>query len=56
MLKNFLKDESGAAAVEYGLLVGLIAMVILAAVSALGNNLSTFFSTVANMIASWSTG
>ena len=35
-IKNFFKDESGASAVEYGLLVSLIAVVIIAAVTALG--------------------
>ena len=32
-IKNFFKDESGASAVEYGLLVSLIAVVIVAAVT-----------------------
>jgi pilus assembly protein Flp/PilA len=35
-IKNFFKDESGASAVEYGLLVSLIAVVIILAVTALG--------------------
>ncbi len=35
-IKNFFKDESGASAVEYGLLVALIAVVIITAVSTLG--------------------
>ena len=39
----FLKDESGAALVEYGLLVGLIAVVCLAAVKALGLTISGVF-------------
>ena len=39
-IKNFFKDESGASAVEYGLLVSLIAVVIIAAVTALGDSLS----------------
>ena len=43
MIKNFFKDESGAAAVEYGLLVGLIACVIIAAVTLLGTSISTKF-------------
>ena len=42
-IKNFFKDESGASAVEYGLLVALIAVVIIAAVSALGTNLKANF-------------
>jgi pilus assembly protein Flp/PilA len=38
-IKNFFKDESGASAVEYGLLVSLIAVAIIAAVSLVGTNL-----------------
>ena len=37
-IKNFFKDESGASAVEYGLLVSLIAVAIIVAVTALGTN------------------
>ena len=40
-IKNFFKDESGASAVEYGLLVALIAVVIIAAVTHSGDQLST---------------
>jgi len=36
-------DEQGATAVEYGLMVALIAIVIILAVTALGKNLSSFF-------------
>ena len=36
-IKNFFKDESGASAVEYGLLVALIAVVIIGAVTASGD-------------------
>jgi pilus assembly protein Flp/PilA len=49
-IKNFFKDESGASAVEYGLLVSLIAVVIIIAVTAVGNNLSTKFNAVATAI------
>ena len=35
-IKNFCKDESGASAVEYGLLVSLIAVACIGAISALG--------------------
>ncbi|MBM4300771.1 MAG: Flp family type IVb pilin [Deltaproteobacteria bacterium] len=42
-IKNFFKDESGASAVEYGLLVSLIAVVIIAAVTTLGTTLKTKF-------------
>lgn len=36
---RFLKDESGATAIEYGLIVALIAVVIVTAVQTLGGNL-----------------
>jgi pilus assembly protein Flp/PilA len=42
--------EKGATAVEYGLMVALIAVVIIAAVSLLGNKLSTTFNNVATQV------
>ncbi len=51
-IRKLFKDESGASAVEYGLLVALIAVVIIAAVSILGTNLSGTFSNVAGHIPS----
>ena len=42
-----LRDDRGATAVEYGLMVALIAIVIIAAVTLLGGNLSTLFHGVA---------
>ena len=50
-IKNFFKDESGASAVEYGLLVSLIAVVIIVAVTALGGSLSTIFTNASTAIA-----
>jgi pilus assembly protein Flp/PilA len=50
-LGNFFKDESGATAVEYGLMVALIAVVIITAVTTLGTNLSAKFNTVATDVA-----
>ncbi len=44
------KSERGASAVEYGLLVALIAIVIIAAVMLLGGNLSSIFDKTANSI------
>jgi pilus assembly protein Flp/PilA len=48
--KKFFRDEEGATAVEYGLMVALIAIVIIAAVSLLGTNLSDVFQTVADTV------
>jgi len=42
--------EGGATAVEYALMVGLIALVIIAAVTLLGTNLSAFFNTAATKV------
>jgi pilus assembly protein Flp/PilA len=53
MLVNDMKskrEERGATAVEYGLMVALIAIVIIAAVTLLGGNLSTLFDRIANSI------
>jgi len=44
---NFLRDEDGATAVEYGIMVALIAVVIIVAVTAVGQNLSALFNRVA---------
>ena len=45
-----LRNDRGATAVEYGLMVALIAIVIIVAVSLLGKNLSTLFNTVATSV------
>ncbi|MGM9472279.1 Flp family type IVb pilin [Pseudarthrobacter sp. YS3] len=45
-LKNRLSNEKGATAVEYGIMVGLIAVVIIVAVSLLGTNLDALFDSV----------
>lgn len=44
------QDESGAAAVEYGLLAGLIAVVIVGSVTTLGTTLKCIFDTIATKI------
>jgi len=44
---RFLKEEEGATAVEYGLMVALIAMAIIITVALVGTNLNTLFSGVA---------
>lgn len=45
-ISKFLKEEDGAAAVEYGLLVALIAAVIVATVALLGTKIKEGFCTV----------
>ena len=46
------RDERGATAVEYGLMVALIAVAIITVVGLLGDNLSAMFQTVADSIGS----
>jgi pilus assembly protein Flp/PilA len=50
LFARFVRDESGATAIEYGLIAALIAVVIISAVQLVGSNLSTTFSTVAAKI------
>jgi pilus assembly protein Flp/PilA len=45
-----LRSDEGATAVEYGLMVALIAIVVIAAVTLLGTNLSSLFQTVATKV------
>ena len=47
---RFMKDESGATAIEYGLIVALIAVVIITAVSTVGTNLKASFTSVGTSI------
>jgi pilus assembly protein Flp/PilA len=48
---RFFKDEDGATAIEYGLIAALISVAAIAAMTALGGQLSTLFTTVANALA-----
>ncbi len=50
MLKKLLKDESGASAVEYGLLVSLIAVTIAGCVALLGRNVNSKFTRAGNSV------
>jgi pilus assembly protein Flp/PilA len=49
-LRKLLKNETGASAVEYGLLVALIAAVIVGAVTLLGGNLQATFNYLASIV------
>ncbi|MBU4556368.1 MAG: Flp family type IVb pilin [Actinobacteria bacterium] len=55
-MRTWLEDEEGATAVEYGLMVAGIAMLIILAVWALGGSLSTLFTNVANRIGTAAAG
>lgn len=49
-IRQFIRDEEGATAVEYGLMVALIAAVIIAAVTTIGTNLKAVFEDVGGKI------
>jgi pilus assembly protein Flp/PilA len=46
LISRFVRDESGATAIEYGLIASLIAVVIIGAVSAVGTSLTATFTRV----------
>jgi pilus assembly protein Flp/PilA len=50
LLARFLKDETGATAIEYGLIAAGISVAIIATVAALGSNLNTTFSSVSTAL------
>jgi pilus assembly protein Flp/PilA len=47
---QFMKDESGATAIEYGLIAALIAVVIITGAKLLGGNVGNTFNTIANNV------
>ncbi len=51
LLKRFVKDESGATAIEYGLIAALIAVVIITGATLLGNELSDLFDRISQILA-----
>ncbi|HOT76548.1 MAG TPA: Flp family type IVb pilin [Candidatus Wallbacteria bacterium] len=50
-MKNFLMNEDGQGMVEYGLILGLIAIVVIAALTATGGSLKSLFGTVGGNVA-----
>jgi pilus assembly protein Flp/PilA len=46
VLSRLMRDESGATAIEYGLIAALISVVIISAVTLVGTQLSTVFNTI----------
>jgi pilus assembly protein Flp/PilA len=49
-ISNFIRNESGATAIEYALIASLIAVAIITAVSTVGTKVSTVFSEVGNSL------
>jgi pilus assembly protein Flp/PilA len=50
-LKKFHRDEEGVTAIEYGLIAALIAVVIILAVTSVGQNLNAIFQFIAKSLA-----
>ena len=49
-MKNLLKDESGATAIEYGLIAALVSVAAIGALSAMGTSLTSIFGTVSTQL------
>lgn len=50
MITSFFKEESGATAIEYGLIAALIAIAAIAAMTTLGEKLDSTFTEVSNKL------
>ena len=51
LLTKLLKNEDGATAIEYGLIAALIAVAAVAAMTTVGTNLTTLFTTIGTSLA-----
>ena len=51
MISQFIHEEDGQTLVEYGLLISLIALVVIAILSILGKKINNSFNTAANALA-----
>ena len=47
-IRYFIADESGATAIEYGLIAALVSVAAIGALTTMGNTLNTLFTTVSN--------
>lgn len=50
-VKQFVRDEDGVTAIEYGLIASLIAVVIITTVGTVGTNLNAVFAKIGNELA-----
>jgi pilus assembly protein Flp/PilA len=50
LIKRFLREEDGVTAIEYGLIAGLIAVVIIVAVGLVGSSLSDIFTFISSTL------
>ena len=49
-IQNFVRDESGATAIEYGLIAALVSVAAIVALQALGGSLNSIFGVVSNQL------
>lgn len=56
LFSRFVRDESGATAIEYGLIAALVAVVIITALTTLGGKLTSTFDAVSAKLTGASTG
>jgi len=50
MVRNFMKEEDGVTAIEYGLIAALVSVLIITAVTSIGNSLKGTFETIATAL------
>lgn len=50
-IRNFIQDEKGATAIEYGLIAGLVSVAAIIALQALGTSLNSIFTFVSTTLA-----
>ncbi|MGJ3259097.1 MAG: Flp family type IVb pilin [Rhodospirillales bacterium] len=55
-IRKFIKDESGATAIEYGLIAALVSVAAIIALKAMGTSLDTMFTSVSNELNEASAG
>ncbi len=56
VISRFVTDDSGATAIEYGLIAALVSVAAIGALTAMGQSLSTMFGTVATTLATAASG
>ncbi len=56
VMRTFANDESGATAIEYGLIAALVSVAAIGALTALGGSLNTMFQTVSSAVATATSG
>ncbi len=50
LISRFMNDDSGATAIEYGLIAALVSVAAIGALTAMGDSLSTMFNTVSTAL------